>query len=109
MPGLRGEHEVEERVDKSRRVDSPLHDRPIALSVDARDDGRGGEVALELVPLRQDVVEVPELEGSARGLEHQDHEDGDDRQPELRGTELASAAGTGLDKAFVKYREQIGL
>ena len=37
------------------------------------------------VVVREDVVDVPQLEGRARGPADQDQEQSDDRQPELGG------------------------
>ena len=80
-------------MQECRRVDCPLHDRLVDFGVrelcwrgDGSDSGPRGE----------DVVEVEELEGGARGLEEEDHEEGDDGEPELGGAEPPRAATADL-------------
>ena len=90
MAGLRGEGEVEEGVEQRRCIDGPLHDGLVRFV--QRQEG----VQLEDVSGGEDVVEVEELEGGSGGFPEEDQEQGDDREPELGGAELAGAAGTDL-------------
>ena len=90
VPGLGGEGEVEQRVEQRGREDGPLHDGLVRLV--ERQEGVQGEEAV----VGEDVVEVEELERGSRGFPEEDQEQGDDREPELGGAELAGAAGTDL-------------
>ena len=102
VSGLRGEREVEEGVEEGGGVDGPLHDGLVALAVEAGDEG----VELEEVVVDEDVVDVPELERRAGGLVEEDHEEGDEGEPELGGAELARAAGADLHQEGPPRDEQ---
>jgi len=90
VPRLRGEGEVEQRVQQRRRVDGPLHDGLVGLVQ------RQERAQLEEAVGGEDVVEVEELEGGPGGFAEEDEEEGNDGEPELGGAELAGAAGTDL-------------
>lgn len=90
MPGLGAECEIQQRVEQCGGIDGPLHHCPVGLIE------RQKVVQLDDAPLGQDVVEVEELKGGTAGLVEQNHEQGDQAQPKLRGAELAGAASADL-------------
>ena len=88
VTGLGREGEVDERVEQRRGVNGPLHDRLVALALQSRDE----LIQFDEFVVDEDVVQVPQLEGRPRGLEDEDEEEGDDREPELGVAQLSGAA-----------------
>jgi len=91
MPGLRAEGEVEQGVEQGGGIDRPLHGGLVGFS-----QWQEGIQGANNVPIGQNVVEVIEFEGGPAGLVEEDHEEGDEAEPEFRGAELARATGADL-------------
>ena len=95
MSGVGAEGEVEQGVNHGGGVDSPLHDSNVGLA-QGQELLQGEERAS--LPVGQDILHIEELEGSAGGLEDEDDEEGDDGEPEVGGSESASATSSALDE-----------
>lgn len=95
MPGVSAEGEVEQGVDHSGGVDGPLHDGDVGLT-QGQELGQGEQGAG--IPVGQNILHVEQLEGSAGGFEDEDDEEADEREPEVGGSESASATSGALNK-----------
>ena len=85
-------------MQKSRCVDGPFHRGDVRLRIDVGDEGRRRGPGSEDVPIDDDMVNVEQLEGRAGGLVEEDHEKGDEREPEFGAAKLAGAAAADLDE-----------